>query len=79
MTATQRAPLANSVTQLQASASAGREPQGVSAQTANQVSGVFPTACPVNVMAMQSSVTPKPESVEAVETTQQDTCANGKQ
>lgn len=66
------------MTQLQASASAGREPRGVSAQTANQASGASPAAAPVSVMATQTSVTPAPGSVKTAGTTQQDTSVSGK-
>lgn len=66
------------MTQLQASASAGREPPGVSAQTANRDSGASPAAAPVSVTATQTSVTPAPGSVETAGTTQRDTSVNGK-
>lgn len=66
------------MTQLQASASAGREPWGVSVQTANQASGASPAAAPVSVTAMQTSVTPALGSVQTVGTIQQDTSVNGK-
>ena len=66
------------MTRLQASASAGREPLGASAQTANQASGASPAAAPVSVTATQTSVTPAAGSVETAGTTQPDTSANGK-
>lgn len=64
------------MTRLQASASAGREPLGASAQTANQASGASPAAAPVSVTATQTSVTPAAGSVETAGTTQPDTSAN---
>lgn len=66
------------MTQLQASASAGREPPGVSALIASQASGASPAAAPASVTAMQTAVTPKLESVETAGTTQQDTSVNSK-
>lgn len=66
------------MTQLQASASASREPPGVSAQTANQDSGASPAAAHVSVTATQTSVTPAVESVGTAGTTQQDTSVNGR-
>lgn len=66
------------MTQLQASASAGREPLGVSAQTANQASGAFQAAAPVSVTATRTSVTPAAGSAETAGTIQQDTSVNGK-
>lgn len=79
VTATQRARRATSVTQYQASASAGREPLGVSAQTANRASGASPAAAPASVTAMWTSVTPAPGSAEAAGTSQRDTSVSGKE
>lgn len=66
------------MTQLQASAIAGREPPAVSAQTANQAIGVSPAAAPVSVTVTQVLVTLAPGSVETAGTTQQDIPVNGK-
>lgn len=78
MTAILRVPWATSVTQLQASATAGREPQAASAQTATQASGGSPAAAPVSVTVTQISVTLALGSVETAGTTQQDISVNGK-
>ena len=73
-----RVRLATSATQLQASATAGRGPLGVSVLTANQASGASPAAAPVSVTATQTAVTPKPESVETAGTTRQDISVTSK-
>ena len=66
------------MTQLQASASVGREPLDGCAPTANQASGASPAAAPVSATATQTSVTPAPGSVETAGTTRLDTSVNGK-
>lgn len=78
VTATPRAQRAASVTRLQASASAGREPPGGSARTANQASGASPAAAPASVTATPTPVTPAPGSAGTAGTTRQDTCVNGR-
>lgn len=78
VTAILRVHWATSVTQLQASAIAGKEPLVVSAQTANQGSGVSPAAAPVSVTVTQIFVTLALGSVETAGTTQQDISVNGK-
>lgn len=78
VTAIPKAHWATSVTQLQASASAGRVPLGVNAQTASRASGASLPAAPASVTAMQTVVTHTLGSAESAGTTQLDTSVNGK-
>lgn len=79
VTATPTAHWATSVTQLQASVSADKEPQGGSALTVSRASGASPAAPPVSVTAMQTSAIPARENAEAAGTSQQDISVSGKE
>lgn len=79
VTATPTAHWATSVTQLQASVSADKEPPGGSALTVSRASGASPAAPPVSVTAMQTSAIPARENAEAAGTSQQDISVSGKE